>query len=193
LLKQICNDPSLVDSRYSKMQSGKLELFDEIIGEALESDQKVVVFSQYARMIEKLSERLNGAGISHVKLTGSSTKRGNIVREFQENSDCKVFLGSLLAGGTGIDLTSATVVIHFDRWWNAAKENQATDRVHRIGQQKNVLVYKLVTRGTLEEKIDEIISKKRALFDRYVEDDEEVFKNFSREDLLNLLATPAFT
>jgi SNF2 family DNA or RNA helicase len=79
-------------------------------------------------------------------------------------------------------------VIHFDRWWNAAKENQATDRIHRIGQQKNVQVYKLVTKGTLEERIDEIINRKKLIFERFVEEDSEIFKNLSREDLLKLLA-----
>ena len=82
------------------------------------------------------------------------------------------------------------MVIHFDRWWNAAKEDQATDRIHRIGQERNVQVYKLVTKGTLEEKIDEIISRKKILFDRFIEQDNEVFKNLSREELLKLLAPP---
>lgn len=187
LLKQICNDPGIIDPRYSNVGSGKLQVFDELLSEALESEQKVVVFSQYAKMVAKLSERLNAQRIKHVTLTGQSINRGNIVREFQENNDVKVFIGSLLAGGTGIDLTSASVVIHFDRWWNAAKENQATDRIHRIGQVRNVQVYKLVTRGTLEERIDEIISRKRMIFERFVEQDEEIFKNLSREDLYNSL------
>jgi SNF2 family DNA or RNA helicase len=187
-LKQICNDPALLDSRYEAVGSGKLALFDEILSEALASDQKVVVFSQYAKMINRLSERLNQRGVSHVVLTGQSSNRGQLVKQFQEDSSVKVFLGSLLAGGTGIDLTAANVVIHFDRWWNAAKENQATDRIHRIGQQKNVQVYKLVTKGTLEERIDEIINRKRLIFERFVEEDSEMFKNLTREDLLKLLA-----
>ncbi|KAB8030815.1 DEAD/DEAH box helicase [Fluviispira multicolorata] len=191
LLKQICDDPSIIDPRYSQLGSGKLKVFDELLGEALESEQKVVVFSQYAKMVTKLSERLNARGIQHVILTGQSINRGSIVREFQENNNVKVFIGSLLAGGTGIDLTSASVVIHFDRWWNAAKENQATDRIHRIGQTRNVQVYKLVTRGTLEERIDDIISRKRMIFERFVEQDEEVFKHLSREDLLQLLKAPS--
>lgn len=187
-LKQICNDPALLDPRYEAIGSGKLALFDEILSEALASDQKVVVFSQYAKMIMRLSERLSQRAVKHVVLTGQSTQRGQLVRQFQEDSETKVFLGSLLAGGTGIDLTSASVVIHFDRWWNAAKENQATDRIHRIGQQKNVQVYKLVTKGTLEERIDEIINRKKLIFERFVEEDADLFKNFSRDDLLKLLA-----
>lgn len=187
-LKQICNDPALIDPRYEEVGSGKLALFDEILSEALASDQKVVVFSQYAKMINRLSSRLNQRGVKHVVLTGQSTNRGQVVKQFQENPEVKVFLGSLLAGGTGIDLTAANVVIHFDRWWNAAKENQATDRIHRIGQQKNVQVYKLVTKGTLEERIDEIINRKKLIFERFVEEDAEIFKNLSRDDLLKLLA-----
>lgn len=187
-LKQICNDPALLDPRYEEVGSGKLALFDEILSEALASEQKVVVFSQYAKMINRLSERLTRRGVTHVSLTGQSTNRGQLVKQFQEDSEIKVFLGSLLAGGTGIDLTAANVVIHFDRWWNAAKENQATDRIHRIGQQKNVQVYKLVTKGTLEERIDEIINRKKLIFERFVEEDAEIFKNLSREDLLKLLA-----
>jgi superfamily II DNA or RNA helicase len=187
-LKQICNDPALLDPRYEGVGSGKLELFEEILSEALASDQKVVVFSQYAKMINRLSERLTQRGVRHVSLTGQSTQRGQLVKQFQEDNEIKVFLGSLLAGGTGIDLTAASVVIHYDRWWNAAKENQATDRIHRIGQQKNVQVYKLVTKGTLEERIDEIINRKKLIFERFVEEDAEIFKNLSREDLLKLLA-----
>ena len=190
MLKQICDDPFLIDPRYESMGSGKLDLFDELLKEALESDQKVVVFSQYAKMVNRISSRLTAQGVKHVYLTGSTIHRGAVVREFQENNDVKVFVGSLLAGGTGIDLTAGSVVIHYDRWWNAAKENQATDRIHRIGQNRNVQVYKLVTKGTLEERIDEIINRKRLIFDRFVEEDTELFKHLSREDLLKLLAPP---
>lgn len=192
-LKQICNDPAILDPRYDSVGSGKLALFDELLSEALASDQKVVVFSQYAKMVNRLSERLAHRGVKHVVLTGQTTQRGQLVRQFQEDEETKVFLGSLLAGGTGIDLTAASVVIHFDRWWNAAKENQATDRIHRIGQQKNVQVYKLVTKGTLEERIDEIINRKKLIFERFVEEDADLFKNFSREDLLKLLAPASAT
>lgn len=190
LLKQICDDPGLIDPRYEQVGSGKLEVLDELLDEALAGGQKVVIFSQYARMIERLSVHLTRRSVAHVTLTGSTTHRGRVVREFQENSQIKVFLGSLLAGGTGIDLTAASVVVHFDRWWNAAKENQATDRIHRIGQDRNVQVYKLITRGTLEERIDQIISRKREIFDRYVDGGRDAFRGLSRQDLLALLAAP---
>jgi superfamily II DNA or RNA helicase len=190
-LKQICNDPGLVHPDYDSIPSGKIELLDEILGEALESDQKVVIFSQYARMVNRLSAHLDKLGIRHVTLTGQSNKRGSIISDFQNDPSIKVFIGSLLAGGTGIDLTAANVVIHFDRWWNAAKENQATDRIHRIGQQRNVQVFKLVTRGTLEEHIDKIIEKKRITFEKYIEEDPQAFKNITRDDLIKLLTPPS--
>lgn len=190
LLKQICDDPGLVDPRYDGVGSGKLEAFDELLDEALSSGQKVVVFSQYAKMVERLGQRLSRKGISYVELTGSTQKRGQVVKEFQENDEVKVFLGSLLAGGTGIDLTAASVVIHFDRWWNAAKENQATDRIHRIGQTRNVQVYKLITRGTLEDRIDAIIARKQEIFERFVDGGRDAFHALSRDDLLKLLAGP---
>jgi SNF2 family DNA or RNA helicase len=102
-----------------------------------------------------------------------------------------VFVGSLKAGGTGIDLVAASVVIHYDRWWNAAREDQATDRVHRIGQKRGVQVFKLVTEGTLEERIATIIEKKRNLMDSVVkEDDPGLLKTFSREELIGMLSMP---
>ena len=189
-LKQICNDPGLVHPDYDGIGSGKLELLDEILAEAIESDQKVVIFSQYARMVNRLSQHLERNGIRHVCLTGQSTHRGAIVSSFQNDPDIRVFIGSLLAGGTGIDLTAASVVIHFDRWWNAAKENQATDRIHRIGQHRNVQVFKLITRGTVEEHIDRIIAQKRLTFERFVEEDPQAFRSLSREDLLKLFTSP---
>jgi superfamily II DNA or RNA helicase len=190
-LKQICDDPGLVHPDYEGIESGKMELLDELLAEALESQQKVVIFSQYARMIGRLSQHLERAGIKHVCLTGQSTNRGATVSAFQNDPEIKVFLGSLLAGGTGIDLTAASVVIHFDRWWNAAKENQATDRIHRIGQQRNVQVFKLITRGTVEEHIDTLIARKRLTFEQYVEDDPQAFRSLSRDDLLRIFTPPS--
>ena len=105
------------------------------------------------------------------------------------SDNCRVFLGSLLAGGTGIDLVSGSVVIHYDRWWNAACEDQATDRIHRIGQTKVVQVFKLVTKGTLEEKISAIIERKRRILSEFVQtDDPDLVKVFSKEDLITILS-----
>nr|ADI87858.1 hypothetical protein AKSOIL_0350 [uncultured bacterium Ak20-3] len=189
LLKQICNHPALIrkTTNWRDGESGKFELFRSLLSEALESNHKIVIYSQYLQMIEIIQNYLKELKVGHVVLTGKSQKRGDIVKKFQTDPEVKVFVGSLLAGGLGIDLTAASVVIHYDRWWNASKENQATDRVHRIGQKNFTQVIKLVSRGTLEEKIDRMIAEKASLFNRFLERDEEAFKNLSREDLINLL------
>ena len=190
LLKQICDHPSLLKGKdtWRNNSSGKFDLFKELITEALESGHKVVVYSQYLDMLAIISEYLKDEKIDHELLTGSTTNRGKVIERFQTDPNCKVFCASLLAGGIGIDLTSANVVIHYDRWWNASKENQATDRVHRIGQNKNVQVLKLVTRDSLEERIDQLIKSKQALFQKFLDQDEEIFKTLSRGEIIELLS-----
>lgn len=190
-LKQVCNHPALalndVDN-YCNYSSGKWELFLEILNQARESGQKVVVFSQYLGMLDIIQKRLKETNVSYASLRGATVNRGKEIQTFQEDKNCHVFVASLLAAGLGIDLTAASVVIHYDRWWNAAKENQATDRVHRIGQTKGVQVFKLVTLSTLEEKIDEIISRKGLLMEEVVSSDGHAqLKKFSREELVELL------
>ena len=193
LLKQICNHPAMIEedaNDYDKYESGKWELFKELLSESLESGQKVVVYSQFLKMISMMKDYIGKQGINCVTLTGSSRNRGDIIDRFNHDSDCRVFVGSLKAGGAGIDLVAASVVIHYDRWWNAAKEDQATDRVHRIGQNRGVQVFKLVTEGTLEEKISAMIEKKRNLMDSVIqEDDAGLLKTFSREQLIDILST----
>jgi superfamily II DNA or RNA helicase len=188
-LKRLCDHPKLVlnGSTPKGAASGKFELFKEIAEEALEAGEKVVVFSQYLEMLDILGDWLDEAGFRYETLRGSTRNRGKVIEKFQSDPDCNVFLGSLMAGGLGIDLTAASVVIHYDRWWNAAREDQATDRVHRIGQTRGVQVFKLITRGTLEEKIDTMITKKAALMNSVVESDDVVFKAFSRKELIELL------
>ncbi|MGA6925566.1 MAG: DEAD/DEAH box helicase, partial [Desulfosarcina sp.] len=194
LLKQICNHPALVDKRPRAakgdgQESGKWELFKELLDESLTSGQKVVVYSQFAEMIAIIADHLDRRHIGHVVLTGASRNRGRLIETFNSEPDCRVFVGSLKAGGTGIDLVAGSVVIHYDRWWNAAKEDQATDRVHRIGQRRGVQVFKLVTLGTLEEKISALIDKKRQLMENIVrEDDPGLLKSFSRQELLHFLS-----
>ncbi|MBI3270441.1 MAG: DEAD/DEAH box helicase [Planctomycetes bacterium] len=188
-LKQICDHPALVlDTPGSRaLPSGKFELFREILEEALDSGQKVVVFSQYLGMLDLIEEHLRRLGVNWSGLRGATRDRAQAIRRFQNSPDCRVFAGSLLAGGLGIDLTAASVVIHYDRWWNAAREEQATDRVHRIGQTRGVQVIKLITQGTLEEKIDAMIRAKRELMDQVVQADEDVVKSLTRGDLIELL------
>jgi SNF2 family DNA or RNA helicase len=188
LLKQVCNHPLLVHpGKLDQYESGKFEVLKEILTEALDSGHKVVIYSQYVEMIRLISQYLEQQSIGHAILTGQTKNRGKVIETFQTDPNCKIFVGSLLAGGIGIDLTAASVVVHYDRWWNASKENQATDRVYRIGQNKNVQVLKLVTRGTLEEKIDALINTKKELFEKFMDRDEEIFKTLTRSQLIDLL------
>lgn len=191
LLKQICDHPALALGqldRAAEYASGKWDLYQELLQEALDSGQKVVVFTQFLGMITLMERHLEGLGVEHVALTGASVRRGEIVDRFNRDPSCRVFLGSLKAGGTGIDLIGGSVVLHYDRWWNAAREDQATDRVYRLGQKRAVQVFKLVTEGTLEEKIAAIIERKRRILEGVVEEDDPALaKIFRREELIEML------
>ena len=191
-LKQVCNHPALVHQdpkNYKRYQSGKWDLFVELLEETRESDQKVVVFSQYLCMLDIMKNYLRERGWGYAHIRGDTVDRREELKRFQEDPSCVVFIGSLQAAGLGIDLTAASVVIMFDRWWNAARENQAIDRVHRIGQKRGVQVYKLITKGTIEEKIDRMITKKGQLLKEIViSDDQTVLKKFSRSELIDLLS-----
>lgn len=194
-LKQICNHPMTLsgsDRDGREYGSGKWDLFAEILEQSLEAGNKVVVFSQYLGMLSWVEAHLEKSGIGFASLTGSTRDRQGVLKRFREEASCRVFCCSLKAGGVGIDLTAASTVIHYDRWWNAARENQATDRVHRIGQERNVQVFKLVTRDTIEERIDAIIRKKAAWMESLLpEDGEDGLKLFTREDLMDLLRVRA--
>lgn len=191
-LKQVCNHPALVAKdphNYQKYQSGKWELFTELLNEAHESNQKVVVFSQYLHMLDIMENYLKKQGWGYAQIRGDTVDRRNELKRFQEDPECVVFIGSLQAAGLGIDLTAASVVILYDRWWNAARENQAIDRVHRIGQKWGVHVFKLISKGTIEEKIDRMIMRKGQLMEEIVtSDDQAVLKKFSRSELIDLLS-----
>ncbi|MDW7680279.1 MAG: DEAD/DEAH box helicase, partial [bacterium] len=191
LLKQICNHPAqLEDSEldYRKYQSGKWDLFCELLEESLNSGFKVVVFSQYLNMLALIEQYLDDNQIQFATIKGSTINRKQMIDRFNNDPECRVFSGSLRASGQGIDLIGGSVVIHYDRWWNAAVEDQATDRVHRIGQIRGVQVFKLVTEGTLEEKIDRLIYKKKKLMDDLMQpNDVKSVKHFSREELIEML------
>jgi len=186
-LKRLCDHPALVAEGSHAWPSGKFELFREILDEALAGDHKIVVFTQYLEMMDLIEAELRRRGIGYADLRGSTGNRTEVLRKFREEPACRVFVSSLLAGGVGIDLTAASVVVHYDRWWNAAREEQATDRVHRFGQTRGIQVFKLVTAGTLEEKIDRMIAAKKCLMDSVVESDAALFKTFTREELGELL------
>ncbi|MCH9608581.1 MAG: hypothetical protein S4CHLAM45_11590 [Chlamydiales bacterium] len=191
-LKQICNHPALSEKdpfNYQNYDSGKWDLFVELLSEARESDQKVVVFSQYLQMLDIMEDYLKKQGWGYAQIRGQTVDRRGELKRFAEDPNCVVFIGSLQAAGLGIDLTSASIVILYDRWWNAARENQAIDRVHRLGQKWKVHVFKLISKGTIEEKIDLMISKKGKLMEEIVtSDDQSVLKKFSRSELIDLLS-----
>lgn len=190
-LKQICNHPAAYFKKpreFHQYHSGKWELFVGLIEAARASGQKVVVFSQYLTMLDIFECYLQEKKIGYATIRGATTDRGEQIRRFNRDAECEVFLGSLQASGLGVDLTAASVVIHYDRWWTWARENQATDRVHRIGQKRGVQVFKLVTKGTFEERIDQIINNKGKLMEDVVGvDDQEALKRFDREELMQLL------
>ncbi len=190
-LKQICDHPALFKKdpeNFEKYTSGKWELFTELLAEARDSGRKVVVFSQYLTMLDIIENHLKKLQIGYAQIRGSTRDRKEQIIKFREDPTCEVFLGSLQASGVGIDLVSASVVIHYDRWWNPAKENQATDRVHRIGQIRGVQVFKLVTKNTIEEHIHRLINKKLGLLKNIIGyDDQDQIKQLGRDDLVLLL------
>lgn len=191
-LKQIANHPAsyLKDvENYQKYTSGKWELFKELLREIHESGLKAVVFSQYLDMLDIIEKHLKEHNIGYAAIRGRTKNRKEQVLKFQNDPECAIFVASLQAAGVGIDLVAASIVIHYDRWWNPAKENQATDRVHRMGQKRGVQVFKLVTKKTIEERIHQIIFQKLELTRDLVEyDDESQVKQLSREELLRILA-----
>ncbi|WP_213358273.1 DEAD/DEAH box helicase [Chlamydiifrater phoenicopteri] len=191
-LKQICDHPAVFFKKpenYKQHTSGKWDLFLKILHEALDSGYKIVVFSQYINMIQIICLYLEEIGIKYASIQGKSLNRKEEIDTFTSDPDCRVFVGSLLASGTGINLTAGNVVIMYDRWWNPAKENQALDRVHRIGQKNKVFIYKLMTTNTLEERINMLIEAKTKLLDSViVSQDSNILHMLNKEDLKTILS-----
>ena len=188
-LRQICCDPRLLkmDAARKVQESAKLEALMDMIPEMVEEGRKVLLFSQFTSMLTLIEKELKSHSIGYAKLTGQTRKRSEAIDSFQ-NGDVPVFLISLKAGGVGLNLTAADTVIHYDPWWNPAVEQQATDRAHRIGQTRKVFVYKLITAGTVEEKIQELQSRKQQLADAMLSGNAEVGSQLSHKDLEALFA-----
>ena len=186
-LRQICCDPSLCFEDY-KGEAAKLEACLQLIQSAMDGGHRMLIFSQFATMLEILKGNLESMQIPYYMITGSTTKekRLEMVKEFN-GGDVPVFLISLKAGGVGLNLTGADVVIHYDPWWNLAVQNQATDRAHRIGQTKKVTVYKLIAKGTIEEKIEKLQEKKKDLAEQVMGGETGQLGSLSREEILELL------
>lgn len=190
-LKQICDHPCLINKqveKYAQHASGKWDLFIELLQETRESGQKLVVFSQYLLMLDIIKNYLKDNKIGFAEIRGSTRNRKEELDKFREDPKCEVFVASLQAAGVGIDLVAASVVIHYDRWWNPARENQATDRVHRMGQNRGIQVFKMVTKNTIEEHIHQLIESKMALMEGIIGfDDQDQIKGLDRQELLILL------
>ena len=187
-LRQICCDPSLLFEDYHG-ESAKRTACLDLIESAMDSGHRILLFSQFTSMLDLLSKDLTEAGIPHYILTGATSKeqRLQLVHDFNVG-DTPVFLISLKAGGTGLNLVGADVVIHYDPWWNLAAQNQATDRAHRIGQTRQVTVFKLIAAGTIEERIVQMQEAKKDLADAILEGRSESLLSMSHEELLALLS-----
>lgn len=186
-LRQICCHPGLFIDNY-KNTSSKLEQCIEIIEDGITAGHKILLFSSYTSMFEIIEKELAKKHIKYFKLTGSTKvdDRVELVDEFNRNQEIKVFLISLKAGGTGLNLTGADMVIHYDPWWNISAENQATDRAYRIGQKNNVQVYKLITKDSIEEKIYELQKKKFELTENMLDTNTTFINKLSKDDIMNL-------
>ncbi|WP_158078631.1 DEAD/DEAH box helicase [Microbulbifer mangrovi] len=189
-LRQTCIDPRLVklDKAAGVQESAKLNWLAETLPQLLEEGRNLLIFSQFTEVLKLVELLLQDRGIDYAKLTGQTRKRQQAIDSFQ-NGDARVFLISLKAGGAGLNLTAADVVIHMDPWWNPAVENQATDRAYRIGQDKPVFVYKLVAENTVEERIHQMQRQKQALADSLFDATRSSNLPDSSEDLLALLGT----
>ena len=186
-LRQICCHPKLFLREYEG-ESSKLNQCIEIIQDAVLGGHKILLFSSYTSMFEIIEEKLKNIGVKYLKLTGQTKvgERIELVDKFNTDENIKVFLISLKAGGTGLNLTGADMVIHYDPWWNLSAENQATDRTYRIGQKRNVQVYKLITKNSIEEKIYELQQKKAKLIDNMLSTDATFINKLSKDDILAL-------
>ncbi|MBP3544638.1 MAG: DEAD/DEAH box helicase, partial [Lachnospiraceae bacterium] len=186
-LRQLCCDPALCYDNYEG-GSAKLNTCMELIGEGLEAGHRFLLFSQFTTMLERIKMELEKKGVPYFMLTGSTPKQDRVLMAERFNEgEGGVFLISLKAGGTGLNLTGADMVIHYDPWWNLAAQNQATDRAHRIGQKNKVTVWKLVAKGTIEENIIRLQESKHKLAEQILGGGEGGLASLTQEEILALL------
>lgn len=189
-LKQICCHPAIFAKDHAEAgDSSKYDMLLELLQTLMEGRHKTVIFSQYTRMLNIMREDLQKQGVRFEYLDGSSKNRLSIVKKFNEDQNIPIFLVSLKAGGSGLNLVGADTVIHYDMWWNPAVENQATDRVHRLGQKQSVSSYKLITLNTIEEKIQALHNRKKGLVKEVISRDEDMMAKLTWEEVLELLQT----
>jgi non-specific serine/threonine protein kinase len=187
-LRQVCNHPRSISAFRDdvELESGKFELFKEVVTEALDSGRKLLVFSQFLDMLSLMEDWLNEIGANYLRLDGASKNRQDLIDQFSSDEKVRLFLISLKAGGTGLNLSAADTVILYDPWWNPAVENQAIDRAHRIGQKRSVQVYRLITEDTIEQKIMLLKARKAELFSSLIEGGESKPFELSSDDLQEL-------
>ena len=189
-LRQVCNHPALLlenrEDNWKHYESAKLDLAMELVDEAVKGGHKVLIFSQFTSMLDILGKTFDEHGLSYVYLSGKSRDRESMIKQFNTDPKISIFLISLKAGGTGLNLTVADTVIIFDPWWNPSVEAQAADRAHRIGQKKTVNVYRLLTKGTIEEKIQSLKKKKKSLADALVNSSGDMFNKLTWDDIREL-------
>ena len=185
-LRQSANHPVLVDSGYSE-SSGKFELVCEMLEDIQRQGNKALVFSSFTEHLKLFRRYLDEKELRYCYIDGSSNDRQQQVETFQNNDEYPFFLLSLKAGGTGLNLTRASYVLLLDPWWNPAAEAQAFDRAHRIGQTTKVFVYKFITRDTVEEKILKLQEEKRALFQSFIEDNQDATLKINVDELLQMI------
>ncbi|MGQ7853850.1 DEAD/DEAH box helicase [Pedobacter sp. WC2501] len=185
-LRQLANHPVMIDGEYIS-DSGKFENVIHTLDNVLKGGHKVLVFSQFVKHLDIFKKHFEAEHIPFAYLDGSTRNRGEIVSEFQQNTDLKVFLISIKAGGVGLNLTQADYVFILDPWWNPAVEQQAIDRTHRIGQDKKVFIYKFIAKDTVEEKILALQNRKKSLANSLITTEESFFKSLSKEDIRDIL------
>ncbi|MDG5816639.1 SNF2-related protein [Chitinispirillales bacterium ANBcel5] len=186
-LRQICCHPSIMNKSFSE-ESGKFNLLEEVLSDIVSGGHRVLIFSQFVKALELIRVRLAQQGISTELLTGQTRNREKVVDRFQNRNSAPVFLISLKAGGTGLNLTNADYVVHLDPWWNPSAENQASDRAYRIGQTKPVFVYKIITKDSVEERVLELQNQKKELVNSIITTESSFAKNLSKEDIIGLFS-----
>ena len=186
-LRQVCCHPQLVKTQSTKkaIESAKLKELINLLQILIEEGRKILIFSAFTEMLKLIEDAIQEEGYEYLKLTGQSKNRAEIVEKFQ-NGEAAIFLISLKAGGVGLNLTAADTVIHYDPWWNPAAENQATDRAYRIGQDKTVMVYKLVAKDTIEDKILKMQAQKNELISNLLENKQASALSLSEDDMRDL-------
>jgi non-specific serine/threonine protein kinase len=189
-LRQVCNHPNSIEAlrEVTGYESGKFNLLRELIREALDSGRKILLFSQFREMLAIIRRFLEEEKVSHLYLDGATRNRQELIDRFNGDSDVRLFLVSLKAGGTGLNLTAADTVVIYDPWWNPAVENQAVDRAHRIGQTKTVHVYRLITENSIEQKIMQLKAKKAKLVEALINENGLSTLSLSKDDLENLFS-----